>query len=196
MRFHVLLLTFLLGFLGVGSAAAGEPRTHDGFFLRLSGGFGYANTGISDGASLDLSGLTGDYNFAIGGVISRDLALHGTFWGWAIGDPEVDLNGSSLGNADESLNLSVMGGGVTYYIVPANVYLSGSLGLGWLSATENVESDVGFGLDITLGKEWWVGGSWGLGLAGAFGYHSVPDGVVDANWSGASFGLRFSATLN
>jgi hypothetical protein len=89
-----------------------------------------------------------------------------------------------------------MGGGVTYYIVPANVYLSGSLGLGWLSATENVESDVGFGLDITLGKEWWVGGSWGLGLAGAFGYHSVPDGVVDANWSGASFGLRFSATLN
>jgi hypothetical protein len=172
---------------------AGEPRTHDGFFLRLSAGPGYANTSAG---SVDLSGLTGDYNFAIGGVVSRDLALHGTFFGWDIGDPDVEVNGNDVGSLDEHLALSAMGGGVTYYVMPANIYLSGSLALAWLSTADNVESDIGFGLDATLGKEWWVGGSWGLGLAAAFGYHSVPDEFSDTSWSGASFGLRFSATLN
>lgn len=61
---------------------------------------------------------------------------------------------------------------------------------------DNVESNSGLALDFTVGKEWWVGGNWGLGLAGCFGYHSIPDGGVDANWSGTSFGLRFSATMN
>jgi len=188
---------FLLAAVALASttADAGEPRTHDGFFLRLSGGIGYASTSISDSNNeLDISDLSGDYNLAIGGIISRNLALHGTFYGWAMSDPDAEANGVS-GQLNGSFSLSEMGGGVTYYLMPANVYLSGSLGLAWLSF-EDAESDVGFGFDATVGKEWWVGGGWGLGLAGAFGFHSIPEKGTDASWSGVSAGLRFSATMN
>jgi len=107
-------------------ASAGEPRTHDGFFLRLSGGVGYASTSAEN---VEFNGLTGDYNFAIGGVIAKDLALHGTFFGWSIGDPDIEVSGTDVGNAGEALTLSAMGGGVTYYAMPANIYLSGNVGL-------------------------------------------------------------------
>lgn len=85
-------------------------------------------------------------------------------------------------------------------MIAENLALHGTL-FGWsvsdpdVSIDEN-ETDPGFAFDATVGKEWWVGGSWGLGLAGSFGYHSIPDDVVDSNWKGPSFGLRFSATLN
>lgn len=205
MRSRTALACFLPAVLLLlaGPVVAGEPRTHDGFFLRLSGGVGYGSTsrtlpsgivGNPQTAELAFDGLDGDYNFAVGGMIARNLALHGTFFGWSIADPDVEVDGTKTGSLDGNLSLSAMGGGVTYYIMPANIYFSGSLGLAWLS--EEIETDVGFGLDATIGKEWWVGGSWGLGLAGAFGYHSVPDDLFDENWSGVSFGLRFSATLN
>jgi len=54
-------------------------------------------------------------------------------------------------------------------------------------------------LDATVGKEWWVGDSWGLGFAGDFTYLSAPDkdlyGSSD-NWGVTGFGIRFSATFN
>jgi len=48
----------------------------------------------------------------------------------------------------------------------------------------------------SAGKEWWVGKNWGLGVARGFGCHSLPEKNMDENWTGASFGVRFSATLN
>lgn len=49
-----------------------------------------------------------------------------------------------------------------------------------------------------------MGNSWGLGIAGDVNFHSVPGDLVvrppgqndDENWSGVSFGLLLSATLN
>ena len=51
-------------------------------------------------------------------------------------------------------------------------------------------------VSLILTSSWWVVGSWGLGLSGSFGFHSLPDGDVDENWSGTSYALRFSATMN
>jgi hypothetical protein len=61
---------------------------------------------------------------------------------------------------------------------------------------EDLESDNGVVIDLTIGKEWWVGRNWGLGVAGSLGLHSIPDPDVDENWSGPSFAVRFSATMN
>ena len=192
-------LALILSLVVPSVALAGEPRTHDGFFLRLSAGGGYASTSIEDaGAESKLSGTGGDLNLAIGGVVGTNLALHGTLFGWVVSDPDVELEGSGSGTVDGDVTMSVFGGGVTYYFMPSNIYISPSIGLATLSFDGDVEgsSDSGFAIDITLGKEWWVGNSWGLGVAGAFGYHSIPDGGIDENWSGTSFGVRFSATLN
>jgi hypothetical protein len=185
----------------VGSVSAGEPRTHDGFFLRLSAGGGGASTELDiPGFKTEFSGGTGDINIAVGAVVTTNLALHGTLFGWSLSDPDIDVEGLGSGEVNGDLTMAAFGGGLTYYFMPVNMYLSGSLGAGSLSfdGDDNIEGDSDTGLvgELVLGKEWWVGGGWGLGVAGSFGFHSIPDGDVDENWSGNSWSIRFSATMN
>jgi hypothetical protein len=196
-----MLISGMLVLLLSGHASAGNPREHDGFFLRLSGGGGAAQAEIEEsGDTFGLSGGSGDLNIAIGHTVARNLALHGTLFGWLLSEPDLKVNGSELGSVENvDIDLTAFGGGLTYYFMPVNIYLSGSAGAATLTVDSpdvDTETDTGFFGEITLGKEWWVGGSWGLGLAGAAGFHSIPDGDVDDSWSGASFALRFTATLN
>jgi hypothetical protein len=46
-----------------------------------------------------------------------------------------------------------------------------------------------------VGKEWWVGADWGIGLAGQFVYVAVEDDVL-GDVSGLALSLLFSATYN
>jgi hypothetical protein len=205
-RTTTLVLTLLAAVLMFTNVAWAGPRDHDGgFFLRMSAGLGGASSEINNlqgplVTDLKFSGAAGDWNFAIGGVVSRNLALHGTFWGWTLTDPEVTLNGTVF-PGQGSFNMSAFGVGITYYFMPVNIYISPSLGVGVLSVDgggASGSSDAGFALDVTLGKEWWIGNKWGMGLSGALGYHSIADGGEDVTekWSGTSFALRFSVTLN
>jgi hypothetical protein len=172
------------------SHAGGGPKDHKGLLLRMTAGGLYASSG-DDGT--DVSGIGGDFTFALGGCVSENVALHGTLFSWSLSDPDVEIDGIGEGELDGSYSMSAYGGGVTYYLMPSNVYLSGSVGLGFLSIDTDLgddTSDPGFAMDLSVAKEWWVGNSWGLGLAGAFGFHSI-DGA-----SGWNAGVRFSATFN
>lgn len=183
---------------------AATPRSHDsGLFLRLSGGFGYASSKIDVGSgSLQFSGSSGDVNLALGGMVKPNLALHGTLIGWITSGPEIKVcdGHCETGSSDDlDFGLSGFGAGMTYYFIPSNFYISGSICLANLTLTyDNVSSDSDYGpaIDITVGKEWWVSDSWGLGVAGGLGYHSVSDEDISDNWSGTSFAVRFSATYN
>jgi hypothetical protein len=196
----ILILTLVGSSLTSTPALAGEPRTHDGFFLRLSAGGGYASSAVNVAGIdvVELSGGAGDLNLAIGGTVSPNLIVHGTIFGWSLSDPTVKLVGIETPDFRGDFTLSVWGGGITYYFMPANIYISPNVGFATISGGDDFDGnyDGGFALDVTLGKEWWVGNSWGLGVAGAFGYHNVADGDIDENWSGTSFVLRFTATLN
>lgn len=179
----------------VAAAPAREPRTHDGFFLRLSGGAGHAktsSTSVADG-SVDASGLSADLNVAVGGSVSPNLAVHATLWGWGVPSPDANVG------PDVSLSMSAVGAGFTYWFLPANIYVSPSLGVGTLSLSQgrtNVTTDSGLALDGTIGKEWWTHDEWGLGIAGSLSYHVIPDESRPENWTGLGFGIRFSATMN
>ncbi len=196
------VLIFVIGLaVPAGPAAAGQPRTHDGFFLRLSAGAGGAKTSEDfANSSLEVSGAAGDVNFAIGGMISPNFAIHGSLFGWSLTDPEVKLTGYGSGTLNGDLSMSAVGAGFTYYFMPANLYISPSVGVGTLTLNINglpdVESDPGLAMDFTLGKEWWVGNSWGLGVAGAVGYHSIKDNDTDEKFTGSNVAIRFTATYN
>ena len=129
----------------------------------------------------------------------RNLALHGSLLGWTIIDPSVEV-GTVSDRVNGSLILSGFGVGITYYIMPINIYISPSVGIGRLTAESGGvtgETEMGPIFDFTVGKEWWVGSSWGLGVAGTVGYHSVKESEeIPVNWSGYNLGVRFSATLN
>ena len=196
-------------FLGAGVGpvlASGEARTHDGFFLRLSTGLGYARAEISDNTGqLEVKGGATDVNIAVGGMVGTNLALHGTIWGWSMSDPEGELTftggGSGSGTINGTLTLAALGVGGTYYFMPSNFYLSYSLGMGSLNGDGEVDGKTkpGIAFDATIGKEWWVGDQWGLGLAGGLAYFNSKDDTIvgiDENWSGPSFAVRFSATFN
>ena len=185
-------------------AAASSPRSHDGgFFLRLSAGFGHASSKVEEsGESLEFSGGSGDVNFAIGGMVTPNLALHATLIGWLTTGPEIKIcDGRCETGSDENLDFSLsgFGGGLTYYVMPSNFYLTASICAAKTTMTyDNMDRDSDYGpaIDIGVGKEWWVSDSWGLGVAGGFGYHSVSDPDFDPNWSGPSFAVRFSASYN
>lgn len=195
------VLTTVMVLAAIPATSFGGDRDHDGgFFLRLSAGVGAASTKIEDEPDkLKLSGEAGDINIAIGGMVSQNLAFHGTLFGWAVTDPDAELNDLD-GSLDGDLTLGAIGAGITYYIMPANVYFSPSVGFGSLSFDADdfgeVESDNGIVVDMTIGKEWWVGRNWGLGVAAALGLHSIPEKDADQNWTGASFTVRFTATMN
>jgi hypothetical protein len=194
------------GVLATGTAqATNEPRVHDrGVFLRMSAGLGYAQTNwsVDNGLDASLHGLTGDANFAIGAIVGHNVAVHGSFWGWSMADPTAEANGHEVELDDVTYSVSAFGPGVTLY-TNTNWYFSGNVGFASASLEQDhvtIETDNGFALDAIVGKEWWVGGRWGLGVAGSFGYHSIPPGdnadEVDGNLTGESFGVRFSATFN
>jgi hypothetical protein len=194
------LIVFVIAMVVVPQVSFAGRHDHDGgFFLRLSAGGGGAGTELQDvKPTTKLSGACSDVNIAIGGVVAKNLALHATLWGWAETDPELEV-GSASGTLHGDLSMSAFGAGVTYYFMPVNMYLSGSVGGGVLTLElpeGEGDSDTGGAVDLTLGKEWWVGDRWGIGIAGGLGVHSIPTKVGNKDWTGASATLRFTATFN
>jgi len=188
--------------VGASVANAGGPRDHEpGFFLRLSTGVGGAQIelDIAPFGKQKYSGWTGDPNLAIGGTITRNLALHATMFGWSASDPTYELAGVEFNASTDLVFLGALGIGMTYYVMPLNLYLSPSIGFGRLAQEafgDIRESDLGVAFDFTVGKEWWVSDRWALGVAGALGLHSIPDDGSSEDWKGGSFGIRFTSTFN
>jgi len=94
-----------------------------------------------------------------------------------------------------------MGAGMTYHIMPTNLFVSASGGIGVLAFEDDYGDSKGTraGLMLTgmIGKEWWVGTDWGLGVAGQVQYLRVRDYVPDhARMNALAFSLLFSATFN
>lgn len=201
MKRAVLSVLAMAVWLAASAVDAGEPRRHDGgFFLRLALGGGYASTSIEDaGEELTFKGPSGNFEAAIGAMVKENLAIHATLGAWAVLDPTAEIFGEEADLDDVTLSLSGIGAGLTYYFGDSNVYLSGSAGAGQITLDfegESEDTDWGFVLEASLGKEWWVSDRWGLGVAAGVGYHSIPPGEGNENLSGTSFSVRFSATFN
>lgn len=98
------------------------------------------------------------------------------------------------------LSHTLLGAGVTYYFMPINVFVGGSIGPSIMSIEASgfegsrSDSDVGFGMRFEAGKEWWVSENWGLGLSGELQYSYVKFNEVPVN--SVYFGIMFSATYN
>jgi len=180
---------------------------HDpGFFIRLTTGFGYARTltEVLNDDLMEFSGLSSAARIQIGGAVSENLIIYGEFGAIIQVDPSWELLGQSVENGpDVKVTVSDFGAGITYYIMPANVYFSLSLlgsGVSLEVGEAEFESDIGFGINVMIGKEWWVGDDWGLGVAG-FGYYSAMDDKekflgYTHSISNISFGILFTVTYN
>jgi hypothetical protein len=179
---------------------------HDGFYLSMSIGpvFGKITDDIKDNYKMDFTGTGAQFDFKIGGRIGENLILHASMISSSISGPTISISDRSVKVPDDySIGETMMGVGVTYYFMPSNFFLSGSLGLGNFSlvSTEddiNVSTKKGFSMQLKVGKEWWISKNWGFGIGLTYGKTNLTnksDGVeekMDSN----RFGILFNTTFN
>jgi len=193
----LLLLAIALPAFALGERPSADAVRDHGLFLRLSGGFGFAGTAaeVPFGSLVDdlsFTGFSGDFNFALGGFVAPGLALHGSIMSWTVTEPDADW-GIFTATIPSDLNMTAVGAGLTWYILPSGLYLSGSVGAGKLNI-DDADSDNGLALDVTFGKEWWVSRQWSLGIAAGLGVHAISEPGLQDDWQGSSLSLRFSAS--
>lgn len=196
------------GYLPAGTLPG--HHVHDGFYMRLTTGVGVLNAkDRRGGQDRTISGSGLAMSFALGGALSPHLILYGEMLVSQALDPKVDAAGSSQALGYD-LNLSGIGPGVAYYLVPLNMYLSATLAFSKVSqsstnngsnSARNVDiTEVGVGMSFMVGKEWWVSQDWGLGLAGQLHLASMKtkpqDAGTDDRMTATALSLLFSATYN
>jgi hypothetical protein len=187
-----------------------DKYRHTGFFLRFSPGLGWSQAdapyGIHD------SGFTSFFAFDIGGALSENLILHARLGGLTNHgkkDVVLNINDESIDTEKTGIYYGLIGGGLTYYFMPVNIYLSVVLGIAASALVvdgDDIDKDVeiegskpGLGLNLDVGKEWWVGSEWGLGVAARFTFSSVgpnKSSTSDDRLENVGLGVLFSATYN
>ena len=132
MKFFLFALAVLFN-LCINSSSAqiqAQPSSninnHDGFFLRMLFGFGQTDftEEMDYGGDLKMSGVGTELRFQIGGCVSENLILYGDIGGVVVMGPNIEWAGSSTSSDNSSLSISEFGGGITYYFMPENIYLS------------------------------------------------------------------------
>lgn len=181
------------------------PNSHNSAFVRLTAGLGYMYTGFdhnqdnynySETAYADnIAGTAITLGIAVGGSVSRNLVVFGELQSSLLTDPSVD-NGDSSGREtwDGNYGLVSIGPGVSYYFEQSNMYLSGALSITRLFGQE-IDSEVGKGINLSLGKEWRTSAHWGIGVAGGLQAASANDKYRGTTHTFVP-SLRFSASWN
>ncbi len=174
---------------------------HDGFYLRLQLGGGYTRASVL-GDDLAVKGGGATLNAEFGGAPVRNLIIFGKLYGTSSPNPDIEVGDITIEGRDEdvSQNYTGAGAGLTYYIMPANVYLTGALTFTQLRISDRgdtiAETDLGGGLHLGLGKEWWVSDNWGLGIGAELALGRVPEKDDSARWGVVNGSILLTATFN
>jgi hypothetical protein len=178
-------------------------HAHDGIYLRTSAGLADTSNTTRQSAPSRSTASGGGVStaVAIGGAVIPNVILYGAL-SLAIGGTTLHDASQQLDVPDATFAWVLLGGGLAYYLDPENVFFSATLGASELSVDDQygshvVETKLGFGMDLQIGKEWWVSSSWGLGLAAQFLYGSSNDlDPTRGRWTTYGGALLFSATYN
>jgi hypothetical protein len=177
---------------------------HIGFYERTSAGLGYTSMSESVGSTtIDMKGFSIDVNEHVGYSVAENFALYGVVGYNIMPSPKYKLNGQEVTTtASSRLSLIRMGIGATYYFMPINIFGS----IDFAGAKNQVEtmgatanSDWGYIVNISAGKEWWVAKKWGVGAMLYFYTGSINDvaiGTTTPTISNTGFGASFVATFN
>ncbi len=196
---------------GYGAYYYDGYHLHDGFYMRVTAGFGYMTASESyAGATDTYSGVGFTWAAAFGGVVAPNLIIYGELFGMTVPDPNFSVSngGGSQNLSGVTMSSFGIGPGVAYYFMPVNAFISGTVALSKIYFTDSAsdsslgDSDWGLGLSVIGGKEWWVSHDWGLGVAGQLYFGTMSDHPVYQGYSYDSrldvfaLSVLFSATFN
>jgi len=203
----VFILSFVLfGFSNIN--AQDGFHQHDGLYLSMSAGplFGGVNDDLGS-YSMKMSGTGAEFDFKIGGAIKENLILHATITSSTLPGPTIKMSDNTSIKASDNMTVGevMLGGGLTYYLMPSNVFLSSSIGIGNFSIidnndnTNNVSTQRGFSMQLKVGKEWWISKNWGFGVGLTYGKTNLtnePGGGITEKMDSNRFGILFNTTFN
>lgn len=203
---------------GLCATAQAAPETHDGFFLQFNVGPSGQDWTIKDPPTLrgvidemNVSGTGAQIDISVGAALTEDVIVFGQVSVNTMIAPKLTLKGGSISaseRADEDVSASTVGLGVglQYYLMPAGIYLAGSVLSVQLQIAQDENGDgisedprgseKGLGFQFRLGKEWWVSEEWGLGIAASYLRASIPEKGGNEDWAVNNFALTFTATYN
>lgn len=185
MRYFVFLAIFpAIAFSQESQPGSKGFHRHDGFYLSMSTGPAFGGIELqakttNQNGTVTFSGAGAIVDIKVGGAITENFIVSFDVIGRSIVSPEIAINGTTFSTTDEvsasdnSYNL-----GVTYYFMPANIFVNGSVGIAAINLTNGnnkYSSEVGVALHIKVGKEWWVSKNWGLGISGGYGFVGAKD---------------------
>ncbi len=166
-------------------------HVHKGFHFEF--GLGPAFGTITDKAfihgssgTLEFVGTGAAIDIKLGGSLQENLILTFDILNKAVVSPELKVNGISVGTSNNlSISEVTYGGGLTYYLMPSDVFLSATLGAGTFvlsNSQSNIttRTDYGFSMQLKVGKHWWISNKWGISLSGAYGTTSGSDSGRDS----------------
>lgn len=177
-----------IALVAVGAAApARAQERHLGVQLRALAGpsYAYAWQDLGADGTSKVEGFAVTGNVALGAMVGEALALN------------MDLllarsPDANYGVLDSTTFTAVhLGLGITYWLMPANVYLAASIGPARTSVenapvrfgveipTSDV-SDVGVGAHLGIGKLWWLDRRWGLGASFSLALSTAENDLGDA----------------
>lgn len=183
-----------------------EPgfHEHDGFFLSLS--LAPMNASVDDeflSHKYTFSGIGTLLDVRIGGTVAPNFVISGDLIGMVLSKPKVERDDGSTGSGNFDLTESTLGLGLTYYFMPVNFFVAGTVGMTrfGIASVGGITTEYtkpGVSIHFKTGKEWWVGPNWGIGVAASVGFSSVSNtvGTITEKLTGLKVGLHFNATLN
>jgi hypothetical protein len=171
-----------------------DGRRHTGLLLRATTGWGYGPL-VGTKRKVEEGSLALGVSFDAGAAVIENLIVRGRLRASALGFSDSDFGDDVL------FTFGAIGAGIDYYFMPANIYLGATLSLVGASCSnddDTLHSKAGFGVDLDLGKEWWLGNHWGVGLALRATLDQVGGANIERGGSLRSFhaGLQFSATYD
>lgn len=193
----------LVVLLAASVAHAQDGRhTHDGFYVRIQTGAGYTRTSLL-GQDFAFRGISGAFNLEVGGAVATDFIVYGKVFSTYTSRPTVDMDGETFTGelaGVQGAALNTLGVGATWYLMPGNLYLTGALSMADIAIALDSQqggSNVGVGLHLGLGKEWWVSDNWALGVGAELALSRLPGRSGSAStWGVASLSTLFSMTYN
>jgi hypothetical protein len=193
-----------------------QPRNryfHDGFYLRMSGGYGFLHTSTSlkdNGSTSSLNGSGTAFDILIGGTPAPGLVIGGGLLLQQAFDPGTTVrqrNGTVRGldaGSNGAVGFGMIGPMIDAFPVPTGgFHFGGLLGLAEVGLEDNQDNlSGGLGLSLWTGYMWWVSSQWSLGLEARYSAAwtrrkvGLQDEQFDATDASQGLAIMFSAAYH
>lgn len=181
-------------------------HAHRGFYagLKLGGGYrSYTGSGYKDAPVEGWSATGGGVGLvvSIGGAVLENLVLHADLVTSLATNPTLTVGDKEpVETEDAGSRLTGFGGGATYFFMPLNVYVSGSV----LASSINIEQDgatlgrteLGIGGMLQAGKQFWIGSEWAVDVGPSFHLATMSDSAGGGRIVGWAANLLAGVSYN